>query len=95
MTKVYIINKSIFEARSKSGCSNSDYNLVRTTCCGKFAVEDDELLDLYYDSENLSKIVKLYEDSNCPFCNSNEWDYVEIEDASLVPNHWKWAICKL
>ncbi len=90
----YLIDKKIFETRGGFGCSNSDYTLVRTTCCGNFAVEDEELLDLYYDSENLNKVVKLFEKQNCPFCNKNDWDFEEITDSLIVPNAWQWAVSK-
>ena len=52
-----LIDKYTFESRSRSGCSNSDYRLCKTDCCGHFGVEDDELLEFYFDARDLSKHV--------------------------------------
>lgn len=90
----YLIDKTVFEARGEYGCSNSDYNLVRTTCCGKFAVEDDELLQLYCDPEDLSKVVQLFDVQSCPLCQSSEWELKEVESQTDMPKEWAWAKAK-
>jgi hypothetical protein len=91
----YLIDKALFEARSGGGCSNSAYTLVRTTCCRNFAVEDDELLNLYYDPHDLTRIARLYRNQNCPFCGSGKWDFEEIEAAELLPSIWAWAAIRM
>ena len=53
-----VIDKYRFEHRGGHGCSNSDYLLHKTTCCGSFCVEDDELLDLYIDPTDLEKTIQ-------------------------------------
>ncbi|MCA9236287.1 MAG: hypothetical protein KDA44_12510 [Planctomycetales bacterium] len=94
-----VLDKFKFEARGGCGCSNSDYRLQRTTCCRSFAVEDDELSDLYVDPNDLSKFVTLLYDPRseeppaCPFCGASEWDMVEILDDSDIPQEWRWAAC--
>jgi hypothetical protein len=90
---MYLIDKSIFESRSKLGCSNSDYRLCRTLCCNRCGVEDDELLDFYFDPSDLSRQVSVYyEEPACPFCGAKPWDYVEITDPAEVPAEWHWAV---
>lgn len=90
----YVIDKAAFEARGGFGCSSSAYALVRTTCCGRFAVEDEELLDLYFDPDDLTKTVKLYEDGACPFCGSDDWDLEGIDAPAAAPGDWQWAVAK-
>jgi hypothetical protein len=92
-----LIDKARFEARGGNGCSNSHYVLQRTTCCGSFAVEDTELADLYTDPGDLRKtLVLMYDPSAgspplCPFCNTDDWDFREVEDIDDVPPAWHWA----
>src|SRR5438094_899031 len=93
-----VIDKWRFEARGSHGCSNSDYRLHRTICCGSYAVEDVELLDLYIDAADLNKSVFLgysprhgESPPRCPFCGAEEWDLAEVEAVSDVPEAWRWA----
>ena len=86
-----VIDKYRFEHRGGHGCSNSDYVLHRTTCCGSFCVEDNELLDLYIDPADLGKATQLYNESPCPFCDSVDWNLSEITELSGVPHDWCWA----
>jgi len=93
-----VLDKWKFEARGGHGCSNSDYRLQRTTCCGSFAVEDTELQDLYIDPNDLNKSIMLTYDPRserppaCPFCQANDWDTVEVTSAVDVPDGWRWAV---
>src|SRR5438477_8622357 len=93
-----VIDKYRFEPRGGHGCSNSDYLLRRTRCCGSFGVEDDELQDFYTDPTDLRKTVMLtYHPRSesppcCPFCGAREWDMVEITNAAEVPDAWRWAM---
>jgi hypothetical protein len=99
MKPMGVIDKYRFESRGGGGCSNSDYHLHRTTCCGGFCVEDDELSDLYLDPSDLSKRVSLLRGSAddspfpCPLCGAGAWDLVEEEELSAVPASWRWACC--
>ncbi len=86
-----LIEKYPFERRGARGCSNSDYHLVRTTCCNAFAVEDDELLDLYVDPQDLSRVVDLAKEERCPFCGAEHWNIEPVEDFALMPAEWRWA----
>ena len=92
-----IINKYQFEALSGGGCSNSDYRLHRTTCCGTYCVEDDELSDLYLDSADLSRRVSLLQERSdtspfpCPLCGATSWNLDEVRELADVPNEWRWA----
>ncbi len=89
-----IIDKYKFEHRGGRGCSNSDYHLHKTTCCGSFCVEDDELMNLYLDPNDLSKVVKLWGEIDCPFCGSKDWELKEILAIPEVPSSWHWASYK-
>src|SRR5690348_10324259 len=92
-----VIDKYRFEERSRAGCSNSDYRLHRTTCCGGFCVEDDELSDLYLDPADLSRRVSLLRERSdtspflCPLCGAAEWDLAEVRELADVPEEWRWA----
>lgn len=92
-----VIERFRFESRGAFGCSNSDYHLQRLTCCGTFVVEDYELSDLYFDPGDLSKRISLLRNSDdtaplvCPVCDAEEWDLVEVEGLSDVPEPWRWA----
>lgn len=86
-----LIDKFVFEKCSNSGCSNSDYQLCRTDCCGRFGVEDDELHDFYYDPNDLSRHVFLEHGSICPFCGVKNFQFQEIEDIKEMPTEWQWA----
>ena len=86
-----LIDKHAFESKSKSGCSNSDYQLCRTECCGHFGVEDDELLDFYFDPADLSRHVFMEKGTPCPFCRTKNWSWIEIEDFAEMPVEWRWA----
>jgi hypothetical protein len=95
-----LLDKWKFEARGGNGCSNSDYRLKRTTCCGSYAVEDTELVQLYIDPTDLNKSMDLgysphhcESPPRCPFCGANDWDMVEVTSAAEVPEAWRWAMC--
>jgi hypothetical protein len=92
-----VIDKYRFEERGGGGCSNSDYHLHRTTCCGGYCVEDDELSDLYLDPADLSRWVSLLRERSdtspfpCPLCGAAEWELVEVQELADVPDEWRWA----
>lgn len=86
-----LIDKYTFETKGGSGCSNSDYHLTRTTCCEAYGVEDDELLDFYFDPRDLSRIVFLGEEASCPLCGAKDWSINHIENFTVMPLEWRWA----
>ena len=86
-----LIDKYTFESRSQSGCSNSDYRLCKTDCCGHFGVEDDELLEFYFDARDLSKQVFAEKGTACPVCGAERFSYQEVEDFAEMPEEWRWA----
>jgi hypothetical protein len=71
-------NKEKFENWSGLGCSNSSYAFVVTNCCSSICVEDEELHEFFYDSQDSSRHIALYEDDLCcPVCNAEEWTYTD------------------
>lgn len=88
-----MIDKRKFEQVGGVGCSNSDYHLRRTTCCGSYGVEDAELSDLYIDPGDLSKRLSLLVvDSSpmpCPFCGSLDWDTNDVLELIDIPPAWR------
>lgn len=86
-----LIDKYAFESRSRSGCSNSDYHLCKTDCCGHFGVEDDELLDFYFDARDLSKHVFAEKGVSCPICGAKNFTCQEVEEFAGMPEEWRWA----
>lgn len=85
------IDKYRFESRGGRGCSNSDYGLRRTTCCGAYGVEDSELHDFYFDPADLTRVVPLYGTHPCPLCGIANWDFADVTgEANAQP--WSWAI---
>jgi hypothetical protein len=88
-----------FEKRGARGCSNSDYYLCRTTCCGAWCVEDTELSDLYTDGTDPSAVLSLLvvnpaDILPCPFCRSETWDFRPVDDPKNVPEEWRWALSR-
>jgi hypothetical protein len=86
-----VIDKHKFESRRGFGCSNSDYVLRRTSCCGAYCVEDDELLALYLDPTDMTRTFNLWGDEPCPFCQSSSWELLAVDELEKVPGDWKWA----
>jgi hypothetical protein len=85
------IDNAKFEQRGGSSCSNSYFVLRRTTCCGSFGVEDEELLTFFFDSKDLARRIELFGDEKvCPICGADRWDLTEVNDDSW-PDEWKWA----
>jgi len=41
------------------GLDNSSYHIAITTWCRSYLVEDDELNDVYFDPEDLSKAIDI------------------------------------
>ncbi len=85
------IDKHILENSGARGCRNSDYNLVLTTCCNSYLVEDDELQDIYYDPEDLNKVIDITDQGNCPICDSEVWDYKELKEWPKEKTKWQWV----
>jgi hypothetical protein len=86
-----VIDKYRFESHGASGCSNSAYHLDRTTCCGGYCVEDDELHGLYFDPADLTRHIDLWDTKPCPLCGAVEWELVEVSELADVPAAWRWA----
>lgn len=88
------VDQSIFR---QYGIDNSHFVLMRTTCCERGAVEDDELNNLFFVPSDLSvKVSLLYSPAEspppaCPLCGAYEWDLAEIRSQSEVPEEWRWV----
>jgi len=88
---MYIIDTYKFAKNTKYSCSNSDFVLSKTLCCNNYIVVDDELLDIYYNANNLNVIINSNQNSSCPFCKSKELTYKELEsiDENInIENPW-------
>lgn len=93
---MFFLDKRLFEKRGASGCSDSGYRVLRSTCCNRQAVEDDELSDLYFDSTNLSRKVGLLGAKGetlprCPLCGATRWDLIPIDGVAELAEEWCWA----
>jgi hypothetical protein len=90
------IDNVTFERRGARGCSNSDYNLCRTTCCDSWGVEDNELSDLYLNGADTSKVISLLvapgQHIVCPYCGSERWALRPVTSDEAVPHEWRWAL---
>ena len=82
------MDKKSFEDWSGSGCSNSYYVVLVTTCCGAFVVEDLELGDLYCNPDDARNVVKTWETGNCPLCGAESWDCVEPHAKDMRSCAW-------
>ncbi len=85
------IDKNIIEKAGARGCDNSDYNIVRTTCCNSYLVEDDELNEVYFDPEDLRKVIDVTYSGECPVCGSSSWDYKQLNEWPKEKTKWQWA----
>jgi len=54
-------------------------------------VEDDELLDFYFDARDLSKHVFVEKGVSCPVCGAKDFAYQEVEEFAETPDEWRWA----
>ena len=87
-----ILDKYRFESRGAKGCSNSDYLLLSTTCCGGHCAEDVELHTLYPDPSDLTRRIEVWDSQPaCPHCGAYEWDFIEVKALADVPESWRWA----
>ena len=91
-----VIDQDRVRARDPGGCSNSHFQLWRTTCCNSYAVHDDELSNLYLSPDDLTNVFSLLGAPDdppmlCPFCGVSDWDLTELSDPSDVPPSWTWA----
>lgn len=68
---------------------NYDFMLMKTTCCEKYIVYEAEVGHIYYDSCNLQKVCLEFDINECPICNADNWDYIDIEEETL--SNWSWA----
>jgi hypothetical protein len=94
------IDKAVFERRGARGCSNSDYDFLRTSCCSAWCVEDSELSDLYIDPNDLTDVLSLLGAPGekwvvCPLCGSETYDLLPVDPAEVVPDEWQWAIYRV
>ena len=85
------IDKKIIEKAGARGCDDSDYNIVKTTCCNSYLVEDDELNDVYFDPEDLNKVIDVAYSGECPLCGSSTWDYKQLTEWPKEKTKWQWA----
>lgn len=70
-------------------CGNSDYCLVKTTCCATSFVLDKEIELLSFDPIDLSKrLLAIGDDLSCPRCHSRKWSYQDIADVNEVTGEW-------
>ncbi len=65
--------------------ADSRHHLCRTQCCGQFGVEDNELLDFYFDPNDLSKLIFMDEHIERPFCGAKSLLYEEVTDLAKIP----------
>jgi hypothetical protein len=86
------IDEGAFERRGASGCSNSDYSFVVTTCCAHVGIEDSELHLYYWDPSDLSTSLRMYEASGCPTCGAADWDLESRSENEAPPTAWLWAV---
>ena len=85
------LDKKRFETWSKIGCSNSEYSFVRTLCCSKICVEDNELHELFYDSSDSTKKMNLWTSSlSCPICGESKWEVSDISEPLNTPEQNSW-----
>ena len=85
------VDHDTLERLGASGCSNSDYTFVVTTCCARFGIEDGELHTFYWDAVDLTHKMDLFDDSTCPLCGAAEWNLDAVAIDQAVPEAWLWA----
>lgn len=85
------IDNHIFEKAGAKGCSDSDFNIVKTTCCNTYLVEDGELNEIYFDPADLRKSVDIIYLCGCPMCGSKLWNYYKFAEWPTEKTVWQWA----
>jgi hypothetical protein len=77
---MYTIDDDKFSRKTSHACTNSSFILCKTSCCNKYFIKDVELTLFYIDPNNLNTIIDISHDSPCFFCNSQSFDYLQIQD---------------
>ena len=85
------LDNALLERWGARGCSNSHYELVRSSCCGAFFVEDRELCVLYWNSNSPSARLNTFELERCPACSTAQWDYETLPNQPVLSTPWAWA----
>lgn len=89
--RVTRLESSLLDAWGANGCSNSDYLLGKTTCCGLHLVLDTEIGLYYSDAADPEAVERSWETECCPGCGQSEWDFVELSVDELETTPWDWA----
>ena len=91
--------KNIEEIRKRGGklCGNDDFEIVRSTCCGREYLCNNEVLTLYLDPADLSVCYLDAEGEplpRCEGCGSTSWAYNAIQepDEAVRGGPWSWAL---
>jgi hypothetical protein len=88
-----------FTRRGGRGLNGSAYAFCKTTCCGNWCVRDLELDDLYFDGQDLGKVISLLGLRGepaivCPFCGVRDWRPEPVDDFEGIPQSWVWGLSR-
>ena len=72
---------------------NSDFRLIKTTCCKQYFIYEAEVGHIYYNPENFKEVCLEFSIEKCPSCHNKKWDFIEIDDCD-IPSNWSWAFQK-
>jgi hypothetical protein len=86
------------KARGGRICGDDDFEIVRCKNCGCQYLYNSEVLDLYYDPQDLRKRylnMEGHEIPPCRQCHVAGWDFEELsadDGAEVVPGPWSWLL---
>lgn len=91
--------KNVQEIQRRGGelCGNDDFEIVRSTCCGREYLCNNEVLTIYLNPADLSIRYLDAEDEplpRCESCGSIAWEYNAIPDTDEAVRRgmWSWAL---
>lgn len=94
---LYLQNFREITNRGGVTCSDSGFVIVLSKCCKRQWLYDEEILHLYPDASDLSKVIfnaEGHSPDQCPSCGAPDWDFGDalIDRDEIEHGPWAWAL---
>ena len=79
---------------------DDDFEIVACTTCGCQYLYNDEVLQLYYDPNDLQKVYFYFDGEDippCRECGTQNWSYEELnadDEVKVASGPWSWTLTK-
>ena len=95
-----IHNTAEIKARGGAVFDDDDFEIVACASCGCQYLYNSEVLQLYYDPNDLQKVYLYIDGADippCRECGTQNWTYDELsadDEAIVKSGPWSWALTK-